>query len=442
MRGIFVLILFVLQPHLLFCEDSKRVLSLYSEIDSLNVFINEKSYGQTSKNSTKTYIIEDTIGTGGFGFHKLVVHKELNATHEIYGEKEFKYEPFEPITLTKEKLQPRLKKSLLAQHNGLLQTISLKHSFSSHLAMDEEFIYILTQSRKHVYSKQKREQKDAEYLEIYDAKSLAFVKEILLNEDKDDSFDRAIVLHQGYLYIASQNGTVIFFEKEKGFERKPRILISTASHEGLNRLRAFEDYLFKFGRNGIVELYKDNLHVKTIDTKLHRFKGYFSLEDKRFDKIFDVLYTHEKLFIANDLGDVHVYSLTPTLRYITTLRDDSKEAYDVLALALYADTTLVVGGEKRGMKMYDTKHLTTLPHPQSPFNTNTKPSLYRIEVFHDTLFFTEQIDTPHLYAYDIAHQKRLHDFEGNATHINDFKVSKSLLFSIDDGNLYVWKIKI
>lgn len=92
--------------------------------------------------------------------------------------------------------------------------------------------------------------------------------------------------------------------------------------------------------------------------------------------------------------------------------------------------------------MYDIKHLTTLPHPQSPFSTNIKPSLYRMEVSHDTLFFTEQIDTPHLYAYDIAHQKRLHDFEGKATHINDFKISKNLLFSIDDGNLYVWKIKI
>lgn len=175
MKRIVCVVGFVMLPLLMWAQEAKvadeRTLLVQSEIEGLAIFIDEKPRGATSKKGVLTFEIDDDVGTGGFGFHKLVVHKEINATHEYYAEREFKYKPYEPIHMSKDTLQPRLKKALLAKQNGLLQSVQLKHRLASKMAMDERFIYVLSQSRSNVYSTQKREPRDAEYLEIYDKKN-------------------------------------------------------------------------------------------------------------------------------------------------------------------------------------------------------------------------------------------------------------------------------
>ena len=411
-------------------------LFLQSDIAGLHVSVDEKPRGITTQGGILKLKIGDEIGTGGFGFHQLVVQKEINATHEYYGEKEFKYKPYDPIRISEKNLQPRLKKALLAKQNGLLHSVQLKHRLASKMATDERFIYVLSQSRSKVYSPQKREQRDAEYLEIYDKKTLSFVKEILLNADDADSFDREILLHQGYLYVASKNGNVLFWEKEKLLSEPSKELLT--SDKELNRLRGFGAYLFRFGKCGIVEIYHNNLHVKRIDTKQHRFKGYEALEDKRFDHIFDVLYAEDKLFIANDLGEVQVYALGSNPKessFIATLRDENvQDAYDVLSLALYEKQTLAVGTDGHGVFEYDTKTLRALASlPNIP-----KKRAYQMRVWKDALLLSQGLDSPHVYAYDLKRKTLTHDFQGEANEVMDFEINDEKLYTLDDGHVYVW----
>lgn len=415
---------------------SADVLSLQSNIEGLVISIDEKPRGMTSKEGILKLEIGDEIGTGSFGFHKLIVQKEINATHEYYGEREFKYKPYEPIHISEKNLQPRLKKALLAKQNGLLHSVQLKHRLASKMATDERFIYVLSQSRTKVYSRQKREQRDAEYLEIYDKKTLSFVKEILLNEDDTDSFDREILLHQGYLYVASKNGKILFWEKKKLLS-EPAKELSTPAKE-LNRLRSFGAYLFRFGKGGIVEIYRNNVHVNSIDTKQHRFKGYEALEDQRFDRIFDVLYADDKLFIANDLGEVQVYALGSNLKessLIATLQNESvKNTCDVLSLALYENHTLAVGTDGHGVFFYDTQTLRT----RTFASELTKQTVYRMHIAGDTLLLTQGLDSPHVYAYDLKRKTLTHDFQGEANEVMDFEINDEKLYTLDDGHVYVW----
>lgn len=416
-----------------------RTLYLQSDIEGLHVSIDDRPRGITTQGGILKLDVADDVGTGGFGFHKLVVHKEINATHEYYAEREFKYKPYEPIHISENKLQPRLKKALLAKQNGLLQSVQLKHRLASKMAMDERFIYVLSQSRSNVYSTQKREPRDAEYLEIYDKKTLAFVHEMLLNAQDSDSFDRDILLHQGYLYVASKNGKVLFWETKKLLTEAPKELATSAKE--LNRLRGFGAYLFRFGKGGIVEIYHHNVHVKSLDTKKQRFKGYETLEDKRFDRIFDVLYTDNTLFVANDLGEVQVYALGSSPKessFITTLRDTNvQDAYDVLALALYDKQTLAVGTDRHGLVLYDTKTLRALTSlPNIPKNR-----VYDMHVWDDTVLLTQGLDSPHLYRYDLKQKKITHDFQGEAKEVMDFEISDEKLYTLDDGHVYVWNVK-
>ncbi|MDY0264259.1 MAG: hypothetical protein RBR12_03660 [Sulfurospirillum cavolei] len=443
MKRIVCVVGFVMLPLLMWAQEAKvadeRTLLVQSEIEGLAIFIDEKPRGATSKKGVLTFEIDDDVGTGGFGFHKLVVHKEINATHEYYAEREFKYKPYEPIHMSKDTLQPRLKKALLAKQNGLLQSVQLQHRFASKMAMDERFIYVLSQSRSKVYSTQKREPRDAEYLEIYDKKTLSLVYEMLLNTDDADSFDRDILLHQGYLYVVSKNGKVLFWETKKLLSSSPKELLTPTKE--LNRLRGFGAYLFRFGKGGMVEIYHRNVHVKSIDTKKQRFKGYETLEDKRFDRIFDVLYTDNTLFVANDLGEVQVYALGSSPKessFITTLRDtNAQAAYDVLALALYEKQTLFIGTDGHGLVLYDTKTfraLTSLPNIP-------KNRVYHMHIWDDTVLLTQGLDLPHLYRYDLKRKKITHDFQGEAKEVMDFEISDEKLYTLDDGHVYVWNVK-
>lgn len=416
---------------------NENLLTIESEIDDLTVEINENPRGILSKNTPQVFIIEEGIGTGGFGFHRVIFHKELNATHELYGEKEFKYKPYEKIFVSQKKIQPRLKRALLAKENGLLHTIKLKHQYASHFELDDDYLYVLTQSRTKVYSKRTREANDAEYLEIYDRKTLSFIKEILLNNKDTDSFDRGIVLHQGIVYVTSKSGKVIFWEKKNLFTQAPKEL--PISLYELDKLRTGGEYLFRFGKGGMVEIYRQHLHVTTIDTKKHRFKGYKKLEDKRFDRVFDVLYIDGKLFIANDLGEVQVYRLasnSPTPVYLKSLRNTKiKDAYDVLDLALYGKSSLMVGTDKQGLYGYNLETLEPISHIPSIEQYST---IYQMNIAEDTLLFTQGIDFPSLEAYNMKEKMLVHHFEGEALGISDFKVKDIIAYTLDNGYLYGW----
>lgn len=411
-------------------------LKISSEIDGLFVEINEVPRGVLKEFYEQEFVIKEDVGTGGFGFHRVVLHKEINATHEYFAQKEFKYKPFEPIIVTKNRLHPQLKKTLLAKQNGLHHTLNLKHHYASHLEIDDDFIYVLTQARTQVYSKKKREKYNAEYLEIYDKKTFSLVKEILLNQDDEDSFDRDILLHQGYLYVSSKNGNVKFWKKEKGFNQLPSIL-STPT-QGLNKLKSYGDYLFRFGKEGIVEIYKNTLHVKTIDIKQHRFLGYEALEDKRFDTVFDVLYTDGKLFIANDVGEVHVYTFNADslhTAYLTSLRDTRiKEAYDVLSLAVHNASSLVVGTDRYGLFLYDLKTLQPIAQHLPKF------SIQHLLTHQDSLFFTQGYEVPFVAVYDLNQKTMVHQLEGEPTGVSDIRIHDNTLYWLDDGYVYDWDL--
>ncbi len=416
---------------------NENLLTIESEIDGLTVEINENPRGILSKNTPQVFMIEEGIGTGGFGFHRVIFHKELNATHELYGEKEFKYKPYDKIVVNQKKIRPHLKRALLAKENGLLHTIKLKHQYASHFELDDDYLYVLTQSRTKVYSKRKREANDAEYLEIYDRKTLALRKEIFLNDQSTDSFDRDIVLHQGILYVTSKKGKVVFWEKKNLLTQVPKEFPSSVYE--LDKLRVGGEYLFRFGKGGVVEIYQKELHVKTIDTKKHRFKEYETLEDKRFNNIFDVLYVDDKLFIANDLGEVQVYrfsSHASTPVYLTSLRDATlKDAHDVLDLTLYGKSTLLIGTDRQGLYGYNVRTLEPTIHIPS---IGKYSSIYQMHIAEETLLLTYGIDVSSLEAYDMRGKMLVHHFEGEALGISDFKVKDTIAYTLDNGYLYGW----
>ena len=426
----------LLTPLFLGAQSPEALLKIESEIDGLSVHINEVYRGILSQNKAQYFSIDDEVGTGGFGFHSVIVQKEINATHEYYAQKEFKYKPFEPLIFNHKNLQPRVKRDLLSKKNGLVDTLKLKHNYASHLWVDEALIYCLTQSRTKVYSKQKREKNDAEYLEIYDKKTRSLVKEILLNTANSDSFDREILLHQGRVYIASKEGKVLFWEQNNLLNEAPKELLSPT--KALNKLRGYGDFVFRFGKEGIVEIYKNTLHVKTIDIKQHRFLGYEALEDKRFDRVFDVLYADGKLFIANDLGEVHVYtfnidSLETT--YLTSLRDTRiKDAYDVLSLVVHHASILVVGTDRYGIYTYDLKTLQPIAQHLS------KISIYHLYIDHDRLFFTQGSEVPLVTMYDMKQKAIMFQLEGEPKGVSDFKVHDEKVYWLDDGYVYSWDI--
>ena len=153
-----------------------------------------------------------------------------------------------------------------------------------------------------------------------------------------------------------------------------------------------------------------------------------------------MLYTDNTLFVANDLGEVQVYALGSSPKessFITTLRDTNvQDAYDVLALALYDKQTLAVGTDRHGLVLYDTKTLNALASlPNIPKNR-----VYRIRVWNDTVLLTQELDSPHLYRYDLKRKKITHDFQGEANEVMDFEISDEKLYTLDDGHVYVWNV--
>ena len=427
-------------------------LTIKSQIEGLNIVIDEKFCGNTNKDSNQTYEMENKVGTGGFGFHNLTLQKDINSTHEFYLEKEFKYEPFEPIIIDENTLKTRVKREVLAKQNALIQQIKLKHNYASHLSMDDRYIYVLSSSRTKVYSKQKRESTDGEYLEVYDKQSLSFLKEIVINENENDSYDWDLAINDNYLYITSKNGELVYFEKNQLLNNPIRHHVPKSSEEVLNKVKIFGEYLFRFGKNGIVQIYKNHLLLSTIDTKKDRPKNYELLEDKRFDTIFDVLYMDKKLYIGNDLGVVQVYFLSPSsaafiyLKTIGSLEYDEQYkgyfAHDILDLALYQNKYLLIGSDSEALSIYDTDKFKMLEQNKNLVPKVKKTSIYKMAVFADILIFTQGLDSPHMYAYDLKKDKLVHDFEGISKSINDFKVDNNLLYSIDDGNLYTWHVEI
>lgn len=418
-------------------------ITIQSHIEGLNIRIDEKLHGQTRAHVPASFALESEVGTGGFGFHRVVLHKEMNATHEFYLEKEFKYQPFEPIVTTENTLKPRLKKAFLAQDNGLLHTVHLTHQYTSHLAIDERYLYILSQSRTKVYSKAKREEKDGEYLEVYDKQTRKLIAHIVLNEEENDSYDRDIALSEHFVYIASKNGKVLFFDKNELLSNPRKQYLPSSPIEDLNKIRFFGEYLFRFGKNGMVELYKNHLHVNTIDTKKHRPDKYASLEDKRFDKVFDVVYADKKLFISNDLGVVQLYFLSDenveNVVYLTQLELTSL-AHDITDMAFYNKRYLLIGGDE-GLSLYDTQNLQMLFQNKNVMPKNSKTGLYQVGVFNDYVLFARNLSSPQLGVYDIKSDTIVHDFQGESEHINDFVVEEKVLYSLDDGHVHLWDLE-
>jgi len=114
-------------------------------------------------------------------------------------------------------------------------------------------------------------------------------------------------------------------------------------------------------------------------------------------------------------------------------------AHDITDMALYNKHYLLIGGDE-GLSLYDTQNLQMLFQNKNVIPQNRKTGLYQVGVFNDYLLFTSNLSSSHLVVYDIKNDTIVHDFQGESEHINDFSVEGKVLYSLDDGHVYLWDL--
>lgn len=166
-------------------------LGVTSMIDNLSITIDEEPIGVLNKNKKFIYEFKTLKGSGDFD---------------------------QGYKTTFERIKVRTKPEVLLKKSGLIEEIKLQHNSSYFMTKDKENIYILTKGSSILYEKSKLEE-DAEYLEVYDLKTLKLKSYIKIGENKTTfGLYSSVHVDENNLYLGTYEGYVLFFPKRKRFK--------------------------------------------------------------------------------------------------------------------------------------------------------------------------------------------------------------------------------
>ncbi len=462
-------------------------LEITSQVDGLNITINEKNMGIIKKGEVFKYEFNSAEGSGDMGRHEIIFQKDIDANKEYYLEtscylldEELKNKEIEKIDITSpyydyyenkdykttyERVNIRLKRAVLLKQSGLIKEVKLKHNGSYHMSYDDENLYILSRASTSMYKKAKQEKIDGDFLEIYNLKNLNLVSETKLGESDDMFGDyTSVVVNENYIYAGTYKQYVEYIKKEDLSLNKPKKVLNRQGYRGqINSIKTYKDYVFTLDEGGAVCVYKNNKYLYTIHTHSMVSKLYYKLEDKKFGSVFDLLVHKNIIYISNDLGMIYKFKLNDKmsdfLGAMNTIEYEKEyEKYvadDIPSMLIYKDRYLLFSREYGGLNMYDTKLKRMVYKKKTLYSKDIQYSkmfkedvdmtkstnIYRMLIYKDNLIFSEVNDE--IIVYNFTKNKIIHRYSGVSGSMFEMMVYNDTLISLSsDGKLYVWDLHL
>lgn len=456
-------------------------LEVTSMIDNLSITIDEKPVGIINKNKKFVYEFKTLKGSGDFGHHKIIFHKNIDEEKEYYlkttsyfSENDLKNREINRIDLitddfnqgyktTYERVKIRTKPEILLKKSGLIEEIKLQHNTSYFMTKDKENLYVLSKGSSTLYEKSKIE-KDAEYLEIYDLKTLKLKNHIKIGENKTTfGLYSSIYVDENNLYLGTYSGYVISISKEniENFNLNNKLKNSEIDVK-VNKIKSIDGYLFVLYENGNFKVYKENKYLYTIKTKDFVKTDDYKLDSNKFGSLFDIEFKDNVVYISNDLGIIYTFRFENEkisfINAIETAEFDSQKdldiADDINSMEFYKDN-LLFSREYRGLNSYDTNKSEISFEKKGLFPTNIKYSeilkehidltkttdIYKMLMFKDNLIFTEGKDK--IFIYSLIKNEIIHTFEGLSDDVFELIIDENRLISLgSDGKIYIWDLNI
>lgn len=454
-------------------------LEVTSMIDNLSITIDEKFVGTINKNKKFEYEFKTLKGSGDFGHHEIIFHKNIDEEKEYYlkttsyfSEDDLKNREINRIDVvtddldqgyktTFEHIKIRTKPEVLLKKSGLIEEIKLQHNTSYFMTKDKQNLYILTKGSSTLYEKIKREE-DGEYLEVYDLKTLKLKSHIKIGENKTTfGLYSSIYVDNKNIYLGTYDGFVVVVSKEniEKFDLNNRLKNSEIKTK-INKITSINGYLFVLYENGNFKVYKENKYLFTVKTKNLVKTDVYKLDSNKFGSLFDIEFKDTLVYISNDLGLIYKFRFENGklifINAIETVEYDTQKdldiADDISDLEFYKDN-LFFSREYRGLNSYDIKKSEINYEKKGLFPTEIKYSevlkehidltkstdISKMLVFKDNLVFTEGKNK--IFVYNLLKNEITHTFEGISDNVFELIIDENRLISLSsDGKVYIWDL--
>lgn len=462
-------------------------IEITSQVDGLNLTIDEKVLGVLKKGEVFKYKFKNEDGSGDFGWHEIILQKDIDEEKEYYlltesyvSEDELKKKEIEKIEVMPpeydwrkqkaynefaKRIEVRYKRDVLLKKTGLIKEVKLQHNGSYHMAYDEKNIYILSRASSTMYKKSQQEKVDGEFLEVYDLETLQLQHHEKIGQSKDTfGLTTSIGVNDRLVYVGTYIPNVIYIDKKNIKKTKPRKVLQSIGHAGkINAIKNYKEYTFVLDEGGNVSVYKNSQYLYSLKTEFYTSKRYQKLEDKKFGSVFDLLVHKGIIYISNDIGTIYKFRLNDKKAefvggFETYEYDKEKDSYhadDIPDMLMYKDRYLLFSREYKGLSMYDTKLNKMVYEKKNLYPKDVRYSelfkeevdltkstnIDRMLIYKDNLIFSE-VDEE-IVVYSFSKQMIIHKFRGVSADVFDIMVYKDRLISLgSDGKLYVWDLNI
>jgi len=355
--------------------------------------------------------------------------------------------------------------------------VKMQNNDSWNMAHDERYIYALTRNY---------EQKSYK-IEIYDKKSLKFIKskQISIAKSFTKNYKRAYIkiankpisieVSDKYIYIGTKQN-IIFYDKKtlnivSGYEIVPPDIwydekekIYFARTNDITDFTKYKDYIIAYGEGDNIYIFKDDKVVRTINIKKDYPKNITKIHDYfEGTRINSVLVHQNKLYAGNWRGFVNIYDLKSGkfLDQISTIGFDKEYGYvtadDIEYILVYKDRWVYMACDFEGLLILDTKtkklkKIKTLFEKQRAYSElfkkhyeNTKStSIYRMVFYKDNLIFSEvNMNQNYLYVYNLKTNKIIDTFKKHTGDITSMFIEDGILFGLSSkGYIYKWDLEM
>lgn len=344
----------------------------------------------------------------------------------------------------------------LAKKLGLLKAVKLQQKYTWNMAWDDDKIYIISKADK-----------NRDFLEIYDKKSLKLLKNKQLTFNIKSLKDfKSIGVNDKYIYLGSKQHIVYLskttLEVEKGYSGGTMVL--TGVNNSIDGIREYKNHIIAYGEQNYIQVYKDNHLIHWFNQKANYPPNIEDIKDYwDYNRVNDVIVHKDKLYSVNWRGFINIYDFKTFkfLKQINTIKYEKEyEAIignSIQEIAVYQNRYIYFAQAYKGVIILDTKtnkitHIKTLFPKTVKYSKIYKDNIditkstdiFQMLFYKDNLIFTEVNNKDNfVYIYSLTQKKIIHTLKGHTADITEMFVDNNRLVGLShDGYLYEWDLNI
>ncbi|QOY53378.1 hypothetical protein [Candidatus Sulfurimonas baltica] len=360
--------------------------------------------------------------------------------------------------------------------NANASMVKMQNDDSWNMAHDKIYIYALTRNYEQGSYK----------IEIYDKKSLKFVKSKQLSITKSftqyynatyvkiPNKPNSIEVGDKYIYIGTVQD-ITFYDKKSlnkvsnykiaspkiwDDEKEKNYIYDTNE---IGNFTKYKNYVIAYGKGDNLYVFKDDKIVRIINIKKDYPKNIAKIhEDLDVRRINSVLVHNNRVYTGNWRGFLNIYDLNSGefLDQISTIEFNKEYGYvtakEVNYIALYKDRWIYMALDYDGLMILDTKtkklkNVKTLFEKQRAYSEILKKyydntqitSIYRMVFYKDNLIFSEvNKNENYLYVYNLKTNKIVDTFKKHTGDITSMFTEDDKLFGLSSsGYIYKWDLQ-